>query len=234
MMNGTISPPGSRADAGRVPAMAACALWLAAMVLFTATWVTLGVVNDGYVLFDAVIEEYSPIRQPISGLGLGSTGTAMNTAFVLYGLTAIAGAVGASRLVGDVDRGSLLPTLITLGLHGVGSVMVGVFTLESMDLHSIGFLMILAPIVGFLLVGLRFRRIDEVRTPGRALLWIGAPLSTLLVVAFFASFDPVAAGEGRGVAGLTQRALVLDLQIWMTTLVAVAWRAHSSETAVRI
>lgn len=210
---------------GRRPAVVAGGLWLGAMVLFTATWVALGVVNTGYTLFGTTIEGYSPVTQPISGLGLGSTAWAMNTAFVVYGVITLAGALGASRLVGAVDPGSRLPALLTLGLHGVGSVTVGVFTLESMDLHSLGFLLILAPIAGFVLVGRRFRRIDEVRTAGRCLLWTAAPLSAVLVAAFFVSFDPVAAGDGAGVAGLTQRALVLNLQIWIAVLIITAARA---------
>jgi hypothetical protein len=229
-MSETMPVPAARSNAGRTPSQApslvASGLWLVAMVLFTVAWMVLGLVNDGYTLFGTVVEDYSPIRQPISGLGLGATATAMNAAFVGYGLTAIAGAVGASRLIGEIDPGSRLPTLITLGLHGLGSITVGVFTLESMDLHSVGFLLILAPIAGFVLVGRRLSRIEEVRTAGRALLWIAAPLSAVLVLVFFIAFDPVAAGEGRGLAGLAQRALVLHLQVWIAVLVTLAWRAR--------
>lgn len=226
-MQETISGSGARPATVRTLSGAACGLWLVAMVLFTATWVVLGAVNDGYVLFDAVIEDYSPIHQPISGLGLGSTATAMNTAFVLYGLIAVAGAWGASRLVAVIDPGTRMATLIPLALHGLGSVMVGIFTLESMDLHSVGFLLILAPVVSFVLVGRRFSRLADVRTAGRALLWIAAPVSALLIAAFFASFDPVAAGDGGGVAGLVQRALVLNLQIGIAVLITVSRPAGS-------
>lgn len=198
--------------------------WLGAMVVFTVTWTVLGFFNDGYTLFGTVIEDYSPVHQPISGLGLGSTGLVMNTAFVLYGLTAVAGAVATSRLLGAVDAALARSALITLGLHGVGAILVGFFTLESMDLHSLGFLGVLAPIVGFIVLGRRMPRHTFLATLGRNLIRIAAPMSVVLLVAFFVSFSPEAAGEGRGIAGLTQRALIVNIQVWIGVVIAAALR----------
>jgi hypothetical membrane protein len=198
--------------------------WLVSMVAFTATWAVLGFFNDGYTLYGTVIEDYSPIHQPISGLGLGSTAVAMNTTFVVYGLVAIAGAVTTAKLLAAPDPALPRPTLITFGLHGVGSVLVGVFTLESMEMHSIGFLGVLAPIVGFLFIGRRLARHDQHRTLGNSLLRIAAPLSLLLLAGFFASFNPEAAGEGHGVAGLTQRVLIVNIQIWAGAIAIFAAR----------
>ncbi len=184
--------------------------------------------SDGYVLFDTVIEDYSAIHQPISGLGLGST--AMNAAFILYGAFALVGAVGTSRLLGRIAATTRRPAMVTLGLHGIGSVLVGVFTLESMEMHALGFLFVLAPIAGFWIIGRRVSLHPELRTAAWALSRIAAPASIVLVAAFFASFDPGAAGEGGGIAGLTQRALILHLQVWLATLIVLAWRAKQPAT----
>ena len=48
-------------------------------------WFVLGFLSPGYTIFGTVIAPYSPISQPISGLGLGTTGPFMNAAFVLGG-----------------------------------------------------------------------------------------------------------------------------------------------------
>ena len=59
--------------------------------LFTVAWFVLGLVSPGYRLFDLVIEPYSAVSQPVSGLGLGVTAPWMNAAFVLGGLLVGAG-----------------------------------------------------------------------------------------------------------------------------------------------
>ena len=200
------------------------------MVVFTVVWAVLGFFNVGYTLYDTVIEGYSPIHQPISGLGLGSTALAMNTAFVLYGLFSVAGAVATSRLLGAVDARLARPTLVTLGLYGLGGILVGLFTLESMELHSLGFLGVLAPIVGFFVLGRRMAPHTELATLGRSLVRVAVPLSVVLLVVFFASFNPEAAGEGRGIAGLTQRALIIDLQVWIGLVVVAAVRHAGSRS----
>lgn len=196
--------------------------WLGAMVCFTTTWVVLGFRNEGYTLFDTVIEDYSPVSQPISGLGLGSTSTAMNMAFVIYGAFAIAGARSLTNALATIDPALRRPAAVTLGMHGLGAILLGVFTLELMELHSVGFLFVLAPIVGFALIGRRLGRRAATRMFGRVLVRVAAPLSALLVVGFFVSFDPAAAGDGEGIAGLIQRALVLDLQLWVVGLGVIA------------
>lgn len=195
-------------------------VYVIAAVLFSLTWIVLGFVNDGYALWDIVIDDYSPISQPISGLGLGNTAMAMNTAFVVYGLIAIAAGFGISRKLAEVEPTTRRPALLTFGLHGLGAVLVGVFTLEDMSLHSLGFLLVLAPIVGFVMIGRRLRPHDRWGRLGQLLTRVATPIGLLLVVGFFATFNPEAAGAGDGYAGLIQRALVLFMQTW---LVAIAW-----------
>src|SRR5437867_3938698 len=67
---------------------------VAGPVLFTLAWFILGFLSPGYSLFGTLIAPYSPISQPVSGLGLGPTAPFMNTAFVLSGLLLLVGVVG--------------------------------------------------------------------------------------------------------------------------------------------
>src|ERR1700719_2319464 len=60
-------------------------------ILFTIAWLVLGFLSPGYSLWGTRIAPYSPISQPLSGLGLGPTGPYMNAAFVLHGLLILAG-----------------------------------------------------------------------------------------------------------------------------------------------
>lgn len=195
-------------------------------VMFTLTWLALGFVNDGYTLFNIVIEDYSPISHPISGLGLGSTAVAMNTAFVLYGLITVAGAVGISLNLGRIEPRTKRTAAVTFGLHGLGAILVGIFTLEQMPMHSFGFLLVLAPIVGFAIIGGRLTTHPPWHRFGRLLILVATPVSLLLIVAFFATFDPVAAGSGEGIAGLSQRVLVVHIQAW---IIALAWTTSRRE-----
>lgn len=46
----------------------------------------LGFLSPGYTLWGTHIAPYSPVSQPVSGLGLGPTAPFMNAAFVLSGI----------------------------------------------------------------------------------------------------------------------------------------------------
>src|SRR6266567_989037 len=74
---------------------------LAGPLLFTFAWFGLGFLSPGYTLFDTLIAPYSPISQPVSGLGLGPTGPFMNAAFVLSGLLLFAGVIGVFQGIGE-------------------------------------------------------------------------------------------------------------------------------------
>ena len=106
-------------------------------------------------------------------------------------------------------------------------VLCGLFTLESMTLHSLGFLLAIgAPAVGFVLAALVLRDAD--RPLSRALLLAG-PAALALMVLFLATFDPEAAGENEGVAGLVERILIT---LVLGTIAAVGWRASRRAGAV--
>jgi hypothetical protein len=135
----------------------------------------------------------------------------MNTAFIVCGLLVIAGAIGVRR--------SLPPTRLTnagvvlsAGM-GLGMVIDGIFTLESVMLHLIGFLIAVpGTAIGFLLTGLAVRR-----TAPRvaAMLFVSGPLTLALFAWFMVIFDPYSAGGNVGYAGVVQRAAI--------TVVAAAW-----------
>src|SRR5688572_33500474 len=81
------------------PAIPEATRWLAlgavaGPVLFTLAWFVLGFLSPGFTIFGTVIEPYSPVSQPISGLGLGFTAPFMNAAFVFRGFLPWAGVFG--------------------------------------------------------------------------------------------------------------------------------------------
>lgn len=222
MKRGATHPPAMTEDDGPRPTTESS--WLArglvlGPVLFTLAWFILGFLNTGYTMWDINVEEYSAISQPISGLGLGNTAPYMNTAFVVSGLLIIGGAFGlASQFTDRPDRNRWLLTAL-LALHGAGAVIDGFFTLESADLHFLGFLFAVSPIVTFPVLAPYLLRIPRWRRLGSRLRW-ASPLTLVLVVAFFVTFDHTATGSG--IAGLTQRLLILEVQFW---LVLMGWMA---------
>src|SRR6266511_1955480 len=94
-----------------VPARSRWLAWgaVAGPVLFTLAWLVLGFLSPGYTIWGTRIAPYSPISQPISGLGMGATAPYMNAAFILARL--LPGQYGAARAyaVGHDDRRDLQP-----------------------------------------------------------------------------------------------------------------------------
>ncbi len=75
--------------------------------------------------------------------------------------------------------------------------------------------------LSFLAAGFFLRGIPRWRRFGTWLL-LGSPLTLLLVVLFFLTFDQATIVAGHGVAGLTQRILALEVLAWF---VAMGWLA---------
>jgi hypothetical protein len=79
----------------------------------------------------------------------------------------------------------------------MGLIMAGLFTLSSaLVLHSVA----------------------------GTLLFVAGPLTLMLFIAYSASFDQATAAAGLGVAGLTERVLILEVQAWYVIL---GWRAFT-------
>jgi hypothetical membrane protein len=198
---------------------------VAGPALFTLAWLILGFLSPGYTLFGTLIAPYSPISQPISGLGLGPTGAFMNTAFVLSGLLLLAGVAGifqAVRQSGRRQAGRVWAAL--LALSPLGLVVAGSFTLEAVMPHLLGFLLATGtPVASFLTTGLFLRGIPGWRRFGTWLL-LGSPLTLVLLVGFFLTFDPAAAGANVGMAGLVQRVLAVEVHAWFVVMGWLAYR----------
>jgi hypothetical protein len=190
---------------------------------FTATWLVLGLLSPGYQMWDIVVPSYSAVSQPISGLGLGVTAPAMNTAFIVFGAFVAVGTWTATR----TWPRTVLMRLARLGLlaTGLGMIVCGVFDLESMAMHSLGFLLAVGfPSVGLLLAGTALRRTGQMVGLGL----LGAGLAALMLFALFlGTFDAEAAGAGHGVAGLVQRLLVT---LVLGAVSVICWRAPGGTT----
>ena len=198
---------------------------IAGPVLFELAWFVLGFVSSGYTLFDHRFTHYSPISQPISGLGMGSTAPLMNTAFIVGGLLLIAGVVGVFQTTKGQGRPAMRrASMALLALSGLGQLVDGIFNLEAVLPHTLGFLLALgAPVVGFLVAGSYFRGIPHWRRFGNWLL-LGSPLTLLLLVLFFLTFSPTADGAEHGVAGLVQRIGVIEAHAWFVAVGCLAVR----------
>jgi hypothetical protein len=194
---------------------------VASPVLFTLGWFVLGFISPGYTMWGTRIAPYSIISQPLSGLGLGPTGPLMNAAFIASGLLIVVGAVGVFQAIPELSPSTRWIGTAVFALPGVGSVIDGVFTLEHFLFHFLGFGLALTTIVGFPVVGYLLRRVQGWRGFGSWLI-VAGPVTLALAVLYFATFTPTIDGVGHGVAGLTERILVLELQAWY---VAIGWLA---------
>src|SRR6266511_3787507 len=131
--------------------------------LFTVAWLVLGFLSPGYTVGGDWISPYSPISQPISGLGMGVTGPYMNTASILSGLVLIAGLVGIFQTIPASGRpAARWLCAATLALSPLGLVVAGIFTLEHL----------LPP----------WRRFGTY-------LILGSPLTLLLLILYLTTFD---------------------------------------------
>jgi len=223
------SPPGARP--APVPELNwSSRRWLAlgavaGPVLFTLAWLGLGFLSPGYTVFGTLIAPYSPIAQPISGLGLGLTGPFMNAAFVISGSLLLGGVLGVFQILPAGGRPAARWTCAALlALSPVGLGVAGIFTLKSPLLHLLGALLALvSPVLSFLATGLLFRGIPGWRRFGNWLM-LTSPLTLVLVVLFFGSFDQATTAANLGVAGLTQRLLSVELHAWFVALGWLAFR----------
>ena len=191
-------------------------------VLFTLAWLVLGFISPGFTIFGTLIAPYSPISAGISGLGLGVTAPYMNAAFVLGGLLTLVGVVSSMQSIREIGGVARWGYTVLLALSPIGMVVDGIFTLEAFFPHLVGFILGAAtPILGFLFTGLLLRRVPRWRWFGNWML-LGSPLTLALLILYFMTFSPTAAGARTGVAGLTERLLVIEVFAWF---VGMGWKA---------
>jgi len=226
----TTTSKGDKATAiNGFPATSVTARWLAlgtvaGPILLTLAWIVLGLMRP------ATKNEWGVsggitgmITQPFSGLGIGSNGFLFNAAFLLNGLLILAGVFGVFQTIEASGRpAARRACAVLLSLSGLGSVMCAIFTLESFFLHMTGFILGCGiPVLSFLATGFFLRGIPRWRRFGTRLL-LGSPLTLLLLVLFFLTFHYDTMAAGLGVAGLTERILVIEVQAWY---VAMGWLA---------
>jgi hypothetical protein len=149
----------------------------------------------------------------------------MNAAFVLSGILLMAGVIGVFQTLTirtSSRPGARWACAALLALSPLGLVVAGIFTLEDPLPHLIGFLLATGtPVLSFLAAGFFLRGIPRWRRFGTWLL-VGSPLTLVLVVLFFLTFDQATIVAGHGVAGLTQRILAVEVLAWF---VAMGWLA---------
>jgi hypothetical protein len=78
-------------------------------------------------------------------------------------------------------------------------------------------------VLSFLVTGLVLRCLPQWRRFGIALV-LGSPLTLALLVLFFLTFSPTWEGARTGVAGLTQRILVVEVLGWFAAMGLLAVR----------
>src|SRR5260370_30501006 len=194
---------------------------VAGPAVLTLAWFVLGFISPGYTMWGTRIAPCSIISQPLSGLGLGPTGPLMNAAFIASGLLIVAGAVGVFMAIPELSPSARWIGTVLLALPGVGSLIDGGFTLEHFFFHFLLFRFALTTIVGFPVVGYLLKRVPGWRGLGSWVV-VAGPVTLALTVLYFATFTPTIDGVRHGVAGLTERILVLELQAWD---VAIGWLA---------
>ena len=231
MTDNTLNPAGPvTSEATRWLALGA----VAGPAVFTLAWFILGFLSPGYTIFGTKIAPYSPISQPISGLGMGPTAPFMNAAFVLSGILLMAGMIGVFQT--QTMRTSSRPAVrwacaVLLAVSPLGVMIPGIFTLEDPLPHLVGFLLWTAtPVISFLAAGLFLRGVPRWRRFGTWLL-LGSPLTLVLVVLFFSTFDQATTAAGHGVAGLTQRILVTEVFAWFAAMGWLAFRRADQDAS---
>jgi hypothetical membrane protein len=199
---------------------------VAGPIILTLAWIILGLIRPAikteWGISGGVI---GMITQPVSGLGIGSNSTLFNTAFVLNGLLVIVGVFGVFQTI-DMRKPGKFRTIsiLLLMLSGVGSILCGIFTLESFMFHMIGFILACgAPAFGFLTTGVYLRGNPDWKKFGDKLIY-GFPITLVLLVIFFFTFRYDLMAAARGIAGLSERILVLEVQAWYVFLGILVFR----------
>jgi hypothetical membrane protein len=190
-------------------------------ILFTLAWIVFGILQPPvHNMYGVMGGLDGAVSNPISGLGVGPMAVVVNAAFILCGLMTALGVIGFTGILG-AGRPAWLRWLCAavLMLSPLGLVLAGIFTLAtSVAWHSLGAaLLFVTPVVGFIIAGIGLRDAQG-RRPFGGRLWLAAPLTLGLLVLFATSFNLPHIAAGQGVAGLTERALILEIQAWYVAL----------------
>ena len=115
------------------------------------------------------------------------------------------------REIGAVARWSCT---VLLALTALGAAMDGIFTLQSFFLHFVGYALACGtPVLSFLVTGLVLRGIPSFRRLGNWLL-VASPLTLVLFILSLVTLNVTAVEAGQGVAGLTERIIIVEVVAW--------------------
>jgi len=178
-------------------------LWggVAGPVIFVLAFTIAGLLRPGY----------SPIEQAISDLGVGPNLWLLNVPLVLLGAFIVAFCVGFTRVLGPRlgDPWRWICTVL-LALPGLGYAWAGIFTEApaTMTLHwVVGMPLVgLGAIAGFLITGLRLRRLESFRGLGTYSV-VASLLTLALIVVMFSTWT-------LGFGGLTERVFFIEILAW--------------------
>jgi hypothetical membrane protein len=161
---------------------------------------------------------YSPLHQAISDLGVGSLAWLLNVPVIVMGLLLIACSAAILRTLGPAlgDPWRWVCSGL-LALPGLGFAWAGIFTEApaTVTLHwMVGMpLIAIGSVAGFLITGIRLRRLQSWR--GIGTYSIAASLTSLaLITIMFATWT-------LGIGGLTERVFFVEIMAWY---VIVGWR----------
>lgn len=170
---------------------------------------------------------YSPVRQSISTLGIGTNAWLVNTATMIFGVLLLVFSVGFFLSMQQVIKKSLLVTcLVLLLLSSVGAINTGVFTAApgTVLLHwTLGFLLgLLSLVVVYAISGWQWKPMSGWRGYG----WYSLATAlgaVMLIVLSFVLLAPRSASGGPSsqIGGLIERVLVLVAFAWP---VVIGWR----------
>jgi hypothetical protein len=102
--------------------------------------------------------------------------------------------------------------------------MDGIFTLQSFFLHFVGYALACGtPVLSFLVAGLVLRGIPSFRRLGNWLL-LASPLTLILFLISLVTLNVTEVEAGQGVAGLTERFVVVEVVAWFAAMGWLAFR----------
>ena len=177
-------------------------------VMFVVTCTIAGFLRPGY----------SPLHQAISDLGVGPVAWLLNISVVAMGVLLIGCSAAFLRVLGPTlgDPWRWVCSGL-LAMPGLGMAWAGIFTeapatvtlhwVVSMPLVAIG------SIAGFLITGIRLRRLDSWRGIGTYSI-AASVMSLALIMVMFGTWT-------LGIGGLTERVFFLEIMAWY---VVVGWR----------
>jgi hypothetical membrane protein len=161
---------------------------------------------------------YSPLHQAISDLGVGPLAWLLNVPLIVMGLLLIACSAAILRTLGPALGDPWRWVCFgLLALPGLGFAWAGIFTEApaTVTLHwMVGMpLIAIGSTAGFLITGIRLRRLDSWRGIGTYSI-AAAVTSLALITIMFTTWT-------LGIGGLTERVFFLEIMAWY---VIVGWR----------